>query len=97
VHLIENVRSLTAQKLGQLNVAARISLIILACIIFGGLIFWLSTSRKTPNFDVQADLAGIALEGSVQPCVRSGDLERLHHEEAYRLFGGRQRSRLVNQ
>jgi len=45
------------------------------------------------NKVAEADLADIALEGSAQPCVRSEDLECLHHDQAYRLFGGRQRAR----
>jgi hypothetical protein len=41
VQLIANLRNSTAQKLGQLSVAARIAIIIVACFIVGGLVFWL--------------------------------------------------------
>src|SRR5215216_2795866 len=41
VQLIEKVRSVASQALGRLNGAAQIAVIVLACILFGGLIFWL--------------------------------------------------------
>ncbi|WP_407189552.1 hypothetical protein [Bradyrhizobium centrosematis] len=38
---IEGLRGATAQALRRLNVAARVAVIILACLLFGGLILWL--------------------------------------------------------
>lgn len=38
---IEKVRSVAAQTVGRLNVAAKIALVVLACLLIGGLIFWL--------------------------------------------------------
>lgn len=39
--LIENSRSFFAQTLGPLSVAVRVAIVILACVVAGGLIFWL--------------------------------------------------------
>jgi hypothetical protein len=41
VQTIEKVRGVASQTLGRLNLAARIAVILLACILVGGLIFWL--------------------------------------------------------
>jgi TPR repeat protein len=41
VQLIEKLRNRIAQSLGQLNVAVRVAVILLACLVAGGLIFWL--------------------------------------------------------
>ncbi len=42
VQTIEKVRSVTSQTLGRLNVAAKIAIVVLVCVLAGGLIFWLS-------------------------------------------------------
>ncbi|MET3993361.1 signal transduction histidine kinase [Bradyrhizobium sp. S3.9.2] len=41
MQLIENLRNRIAQPLGRLNIAARFAVVILACVVIGGLIFWL--------------------------------------------------------
>ena len=38
---IEKVRSVTSQTLGRLNLAAKIAVVVLACVFVGGVIFWL--------------------------------------------------------
>jgi hypothetical protein len=42
VQFVEKLRKVFAQTLGQLNVAARLAIIIVACVVVGGLILWLS-------------------------------------------------------
>jgi hypothetical protein len=41
VKFVEKLRNGVAQSLGRLNVAARVAVILLACLVAGGLIFWL--------------------------------------------------------
>lgn len=41
MQLIEKLRNQIAQPLGRLNIAVRFAVIILACVVIGGLIFWL--------------------------------------------------------
>lgn len=41
MQLIEKARSVASQTLGRLNVAAKIAIVLLACLLVGGLLFWL--------------------------------------------------------
>jgi hypothetical protein len=41
VQTIDKVRGVASQTLGRLNWAARIAVVLLACILVGGVIFWL--------------------------------------------------------
>ena len=41
MQFVEKLRNPIAQSLGRLNVAVRIAIILLACLVAGGLIFWL--------------------------------------------------------
>lgn len=41
MQLIEKARSVASQMLGRLNVAAKIAIVLLACLLVGGLLFWL--------------------------------------------------------
>lgn len=41
MELIGKLRDRIAQPLGRLNIAVRFALVILVCIVMGGLIFWL--------------------------------------------------------
>jgi hypothetical protein len=41
VKFVEKLRNGVAQSLGRLNVAARVAVILLACLVAGGFIFWL--------------------------------------------------------
>ena len=41
VQIIENLREVSARKLGPLSFAVRVAVIVLACVVVGGLIFWL--------------------------------------------------------
>lgn len=41
MQVIEKARSVASQTLGRLNVAAKIAIVLLACLLVGGLLFWL--------------------------------------------------------
>ena len=41
VQIIEKVRNSYERKLGPLSVAARVAVIVVACVVVGGLVFWL--------------------------------------------------------
>jgi hypothetical protein len=41
VKFVDKVRDTIAQPLGRLSVAARVAVILLACLVVGGIVFWL--------------------------------------------------------
>ena len=41
MQFVEKLRNWVAQSLGRLDVAVRVAVILLACLVAGGLIFWL--------------------------------------------------------
>jgi hypothetical protein len=41
VQAVDKVRSVASQTLGRLSVAAQVAVVVLACLVVGGLIFWL--------------------------------------------------------